>query len=227
VKSGNILNIFSEFENRHTSEMPVVAIVSTIEMEIPGKTVFSNHAASAQIMSVNNKSIICWRIYKNSANIWKDITTISAALGAKDFIFIGKYTEMNDKSSRAYIIKDHINVSGENPLTGPNDDALGPRFPDMTDLYNADLSLRLKTGCENAGINTRDATLLVPKDLIVRTELEKKIIFLRDDSVLSKDIFAGAIVAKHRSLRSAGLFLCESVTKEQKDMLLNNIFRMF
>jgi len=37
---------------------------------------------------------------------------------------------------RLVLLSDHINLQGANPLTGPNDDALGPRFPNMTDAYS-------------------------------------------------------------------------------------------
>jgi len=36
------------------------------------------------------------------------------------------------------VIRDHINLQGQNPLVGANEDRFGPRFPDMTDAYNAE-----------------------------------------------------------------------------------------
>jgi purine-nucleoside phosphorylase len=47
------------------------------------------------------------------------------------------------------LISDHINLMGTNPLVGPNDDTLGPRFPDMTEAYaRAYREIAKKTGAE-------------------------------------------------------------------------------
>ncbi len=51
------------------------------------------------------------------------------------------------------IIDDHINMSGHNPLIGPNDDDVGERFFDMTEAYDAGLRARLRKAAEGAGID--------------------------------------------------------------------------
>jgi purine-nucleoside phosphorylase len=48
------------------------------------------------------------------------------------------------------IIDDHINLQGSNPLTGDNDERLGPRFPDMTEVYSA----RLRRIADEAAVAT-------------------------------------------------------------------------
>jgi purine-nucleoside phosphorylase len=45
------------------------------------------------------------------------------------------------------VIDDHLNLTGSNPLAGPNDDRFGPRFPDMTEVY----SKRLRAVADAAG----------------------------------------------------------------------------
>lgn len=48
----------------------------------------------------------------------------------------------------AMLITDHINLTGRNPLIGPNDDTLGPRFPDMTAPYSPNLMDRARIYAE-------------------------------------------------------------------------------
>jgi purine-nucleoside phosphorylase len=62
----------------------------------------------------------------------------------KAFIFTNAAGGINLSYSQGalVLVSDHINLQGTNPLTGPNDDTLGPRFPDMTDAYDAEFRRR-------------------------------------------------------------------------------------
>lgn len=50
------------------------------------------------------------------------------------------------------LIEDHINLMGANPLAGPNDDALGPRFPDMSNAYHPRLRAKARAVAEREGV---------------------------------------------------------------------------
>ncbi|MXY97238.1 MAG: hypothetical protein F4Z29_05700 [Gemmatimonadetes bacterium] len=50
------------------------------------------------------------------------------------------------------IVEDHLNWTGKNPLRGPNDERLGPRYPDMSAPYDAHWSTALKRGAASLGL---------------------------------------------------------------------------
>ena len=50
------------------------------------------------------------------------------------------------------LVRDHLNLSGTNPLTGPNDEAVGPRFPDLSQAYSPRLCASLKATAAELGI---------------------------------------------------------------------------
>lgn len=58
-------------------------------------------------------------------------------LSVKAFVFTNAAGGINlaYRQGGLVLVSDHINLQGRNPLVGPNDDVLGPRFPDMSDAY--------------------------------------------------------------------------------------------
>lgn len=65
---------------------------------------------------------------------------VLAQLGVRSMVFTNAAGGINLALEQGglVLISDHINLQGSNPLTGPNDDTLGPRFPDMTEAYSAE-----------------------------------------------------------------------------------------
>ena len=57
------------------------------------------------------------------------------------------------KAGTFVIIDDHVNCTGENPLRGPNDERLGPRYPDMSEPYDARWAFSLQRGAALMGLD--------------------------------------------------------------------------
>jgi len=63
---------------------------------------------------------------------------VLGSFGVRSMVFTNAAGGINLELERGglVLISDHINLQGSNPLVGPNDDALGPRFPDMSEAYS-------------------------------------------------------------------------------------------
>ena len=66
---------------------------------------------------------------------------VMARLGIKALMISSAAGGLNPQFSPGdvMLVLDHINLTGRNPLIGPNLDAFGPRFPDMSEVYHRDL----------------------------------------------------------------------------------------
>ncbi len=76
-----------------------------------------------------------------------------AMLGVKAVVLTNAAGGLNPdfEAGDLMLIRDHLNMSGWNPLCGPNDERLGPRFPDMTDAYDPALTGALIAAGDRVG----------------------------------------------------------------------------
>ena len=138
-------------------------------------------------------------------NVWKNSVRNFIDQGKNKFLFIGKGQQIVENSYPGCIITGQVNLSGENPLIGKNDDKYGPRFFDVTDLYSE--KMRRNIFKRSAGFVA--GNVLIPKSLDSFTDLEQKVMAMdeMDFVAATKDVFAGALSAKHAKAESAGLIL--------------------
>jgi purine-nucleoside phosphorylase len=81
-----------------------------------------------------------------------------ARLGVRSIVFTNAAGGINLNYTRGAlaVISDHINLQGVNPLVGPNDDALGPRFPDMSEAYSPEYRAIAHQAADELGIALTD-----------------------------------------------------------------------
>ena len=87
---------------------------------------------------------------------------VMAGLGAHSVIVTNACGGVNESfvPGDLMLITDHINFTGENPLIGPNEDAMGPRFPDMSQAYTPDYQATAKAAAEKLGLDLKEGVYM-------------------------------------------------------------------
>jgi purine-nucleoside phosphorylase len=103
------------------------------------------------------------------------------------------------------LIRDHINLSGGNPLIGVNDERLGRRFPDMTTAYDADLrALALQVAAER-GLTLHQGVYCGLSGPSYETPAEIKMLHLLGADAVGMSTVPEVIAARHMGVRVMGL----------------------
>jgi purine-nucleoside phosphorylase len=102
-------------------------------------------------------------------------------------------------------ITDHLNLMGDNPLVGENDDAIGPRFPDLSGAYDLSLGAHAEAAAVEAGVPLRQGIYAAVSGPHYETPAELRMLRLMGADLVGMSTAPETIVAVHAGMRVLGL----------------------
>lgn len=102
-------------------------------------------------------------------------------------------------------ISDHLNLSGWNPLTGPNDDRLGPRFPDMSTAFNPSLLQLLHLAASKQQVQLKQGTYAILSGPSYETPAEIRMLRTMGADAVGMSTVPEVIAAAHMGVKVAGV----------------------
>ena len=191
-------------------ENPIIIPYEEIE-GFPRSTV-SGHAGRLVIGKLNGVDVLCMQ---GRVHFYEGHTPAALALVIRSYKKLGieKLILTNASGSlnidmgpgSLMIISDHINLSGCNPLVGPNDETVGPRFPDMTYAYDPELRQKLLKTAEQEGINMRSGVYLMTSGPNFETPAEIRMFRILGADAVGMSTVSETLCGVHCGMKVVGV----------------------
>ena len=132
---------------------------------------------------------------------------VMAGLGVKTLIVTNAAGGLNPhfKAGDLMLISDHLNLMGDNPLVGDNIDAWGPRFPDLSQVYDRRLRERTEAMARRLGIGLRQGVYVAVKGPSLETPAETRFLRQIGADAVGMSTVPEVIAAVHAGLRVLGI----------------------
>ena len=132
---------------------------------------------------------------------------VLGSLGVRSMVFTNAAGGINLALGRGglVLISDHINLQGANPLVGPNDDALGPRFPDMSEAYSCAYREIAKQVAAELGIAVSEGVYAAMLGPSYETPAEIRFLRTIGADVVGMSTVPEVIVANHMGMKVLGI----------------------
>ena len=131
---------------------------------------------------------------------------VMRSLGAETLVLTNAAGGLNPEFELADVvaISDQINLMGDNPLRGPNDDSLGPRFPDMCDPYDPALIEIARDCARELGFELKTGVFAAVPGPNLETRAEYRMLRRLGADLVGMSTVPECLVARHMSMRVIG-----------------------
>lgn len=182
--------------------------------EIPGfvRSTVESHSGKLLLGTLEGRRVVAMsgRFHRYEGYSFKEITfpvRVMRALGARVLMVsnaAGGINRMFDPGD-LMVIEDHINLMGDNPLIGPNDPALGPRWPDLFNCYDRALrELVLAIGREER-LRVRHGVYAAMTGPSLETAAEYRMLATLGADAIGMSTVPEVLVAVHAGMRVLGV----------------------
>lgn len=164
-----------------------------------------------------------WHFYEgHSMNSIVIPTRALAALGAHTLFLTNAAGGVNlqFKAGDLMVIEDHLNLMGDNPLTGKDSVMFGPRFPDMSEPYCRECIGFIEQAASRLGISLRKGVYVGLRGPTYETPAEVRMIRTLGGDSVGMSTVPEAIAARHMGMRVAGISVITNMAAgiEQKTL---------
>ena len=193
-------------------DIAVVAEVPYGELpHVPLSTVES-HSGRLLFGTLGGKSVVAMqgRFHRYEGYTLQQVTfpvRVMRGLGARTLIVSNACGGMHPLWSpgELVLIADHINLLGDNPLVGPNEDALGPRFPDLSAAYDLRLRALARQVAREQQVVLREGVYVAVSGPSLETAAEYRLLRALGADVVGMSTVPEVIVAVHGGMRVLGV----------------------
>lgn len=182
--------------------------------QIPGfpLSTVETHAGRLLLGRLGKRSIVAMqgRFHRYEGYGLAEVTfpvRVLHALGVRSLIVSNACGGMNPLwgPGDLVLLSDHINLLGDNPLVGSNDERLGPRFPDMSAPYDPELRALARAAALDLGIVLREGVYVAVPGPSLETRAEYRVLRAMGADVVGMSTVPEVIVANHAGMRTLGI----------------------
>ncbi len=182
--------------------------------EIPGwpRSTAVGHAGKFVAGMVNGVPVAA---LAGRAHLYEGYSASHAAFGIRVLDLLGVTTviltnaaggiNVDYKPGDLVLISDHINLLGQNPLTGPNDESVGPRFPDMSEAYSKKLRAVTRAAGAPMGLDLREGVYAAVPGPSYETPAEIRYLRAIGADLVGMSTVPETIAANHAGLKVLGI----------------------